>query len=127
MPYGNDPANSPADELRLLIGDTDPNNPRLSDAEVAYFLGLSDKVVCSAYFAAQSLYSRYSGKLSKSIGSSRVEYGSLANQYRGLADELQPRCGITSTTLGGAPVLIGGKPPGPLSDIDWDNPAADYT
>ena len=38
--YTNNPAGSSRDALRLAVGDTIENDPRLSDEEVEHFLGL---------------------------------------------------------------------------------------
>lgn len=126
MPYSGNPASSPADELRFMIGDTDAANPKLSDNEVTYLLGKYERIECAAYHGASMLYSKYSGKMSKSIGSSRLEYGALARQYNDLMGELSKACGQTNIQRVGAPVAHGLRPPGPLTDQDMDNPAADY-
>lgn len=38
MPYTDDPANVPADQVRALIGDTNVNSPELTDNVIAFLL-----------------------------------------------------------------------------------------
>lgn len=56
MPFTNDPQNSLADQVRLLVGDTDPQFPFLSDESYEYVLQKNNNNVNrSAIDAAQMI------------------------------------------------------------------------
>lgn len=90
MPYGDDPANDPADELRLLVGDTG-TTPLLSDNEVAYFLAQGGAPLAGAVRAANALASRFAQLVDSSVGDVRKSYSQRAKQYRELAADLTAR------------------------------------
>lgn len=57
--YGDNPAGSTSDELRLLVGDTtDFGDLSLSDAEVSYCLAEKTTTLAAAIYACQLLASR---------------------------------------------------------------------
>lgn len=101
MPYTNDPANIPADEVRFLLQDTDVNNPKLSDAEVTYLLGKYTTTIRAAYEGALALSARYSGQMNITVGPTSLNYGEMAQQYGNLAAVLRRKLTPGAPTAGG--------------------------
>lgn len=59
MPYTNDPANKPSDQVRLLVGDTG-TTPDLTDEDIAFFLlDENDDTRRAAARAAEALAALY--------------------------------------------------------------------
>ena len=59
--YTNNPARASRDALRLAVGDTNQEDPRLSDEEVEHFLSLyPDSLNLAAADAAEAIAARYS-------------------------------------------------------------------
>ena len=92
--YTNNPTGSSRDALRLAVGDTIENDPRLSDEEVEHFLGLyPDSLDLAAAKAAEAIAARYSsmavtyvGDLDNSPHLKAEYYLKLARQLRSRAD-----------------------------------------
>ena len=73
--YGGDPANSKADELRLLIGDT--HEPfELTDTEIAYFLSRQTNIFFAGYDACESIAGHYENLTDLGMGSGVNDSGS---------------------------------------------------
>lgn len=74
MPYGNDPASNPLDQVRFLLGDTDVAHPELTDPEVAFLLSdAKGDTRAAAARGAETLASRYSTDVSeKQVGPLRI-------------------------------------------------------
>lgn len=119
MPYTGDPATVPSDEVRLLLGDTDPDNPRLSDAEITWLLGKYEEPVRAAYQGALRLLARFSGKVSKQIGPSSVDYSGLVEQYRALLKTLAEQGGAVGNRPTPGLPFAGGVDEPLWSDVDW--------
>jgi hypothetical protein len=119
MPYTGNPATVPADEVRLLLGDTEAN-PYLSDAEVEWLLSKYEEPVRAAYQGAFRLLARFSHQVSKTVGPTRIEYEGRVAQYRALVDDLKAMGGaVGSKVYGvGAPVA-GGLDDEMWSDVSW--------
>ena len=67
--YTNNPSGSSRDALRLAVGDTIENDPRLSDEEVEHFLGLyPDSLDLAAAKAAEAIAARYSSMAVSYVG-----------------------------------------------------------
>jgi len=127
MPYSGNPANSPADEVWFLVGDTNSADQQLADAEVAYLLAQNSTTLGAAIEAARALEARYSGYAdSRAIGDLKVTYAKLASRYGALKVELiQLASGVGSganpTRMVPAP-YAGGQS---LADKDTDAQDAD--
>lgn len=90
--YSGDPATSPRDEVRFLIGDT--TQPfKLDDAEVDYLLAKWLPLYASTYFvasvAARALARGYAGMPTVSADGVSVDFASLVTTYNALADSLR--------------------------------------
>lgn len=119
MPYSGNPGASPEDEVRFLLGDTE-SSPRLSDAEVAWLVATYEKPVRAAYQGALRLLARYSGKMDKAVGPTRIAYSGLVGQYRTLLADLKAQGGDIG---GGRPVptapFASGLQDTGWSDVEW--------
>lgn len=91
MPYGDDPENDPADELRLLIGDTDVADELLTDNEVDFFLADGGSAIWGAIRAASAIAAKFARKVNSSAGSVSKALGDLMQHYLDLARRLEQR------------------------------------
>ena len=60
--YSGDPSNSPLDECRFILGDTDENNPILRDEEINYIIAQSgdntDLLRYTLFLQAATIFAR---------------------------------------------------------------------
>jgi len=102
--YGNDPANSELDAVRLLLGDTDINDQQLSDEELNYFISATSDVYSAAALASRSLASKYARLVeSREVGDLKLEFGARYQRYLDLADQLEMQVAV----FGASPFLGG--------------------
>jgi hypothetical protein len=93
--YSYNPAalNLPLNQIRFLIGDTDPDNWRLQDDEINAVAPGGAMAEASVNLAAASLCerlaSRYAGLVDISEGSASASLSQLADNYRKLASQLR--------------------------------------
>lgn len=112
--YSGNPAESPSDEVRFLIGDTDSTTPEVSDEEIAYILqmhgdpGATYGNYAAAAVLAQAIASKYAKKADKSVGGLSIQYKQKFDNYMALAEKLRDfaRTGPTGAVIG--PPMIGG-------------------
>lgn len=121
MPYSGDPSESPEDELRFLIGDTDTSNHLLSDDEVIYWLSKHPRVECAAYHAARGLLSKYAGRRSKSVGPTSISYGEVVGNLERILPQLASQCPGGGRLSIGAPYAGGIDSPLQSTSVDWSN------
>lgn len=101
--YNADPANYPADAVRLEVGDTDAADPLLSDSEIAYCLAQDSTVAGAAYLACRLIVRSLARRVTVSVqGVSK----SLSDQYAHYKDLLSDMERRQSTT--GMMVWAGG-------------------
>jgi hypothetical protein len=90
--YTNNPGGSTKDALRLAVGDTNQEDPRLSDEEVEHFLGLyPGKVNLAAADAAEAIAARYSSMAVSYVGDLNNSPHLKAEYYLKLARQLRSR------------------------------------
>jgi hypothetical protein len=90
--YTNNPTGSRRDALRLAVGDTIENDPRLSDEEVEHFLGLHpDSLDLAAAQAAEAIAARYSSMAVSYVGDLDNSPHLKAEYYLKLARQLRSR------------------------------------
>lgn len=120
--YSNDPANSERDRVRLWVGDTDSNDPQITDEEIAFFLSDAGSPVAAALMAAQMLAAKYARAVDKSVGDLRLSYSQRAKAYQALVSDLRFR--VATRT---APPFAGGisktQKEATVSDTDRVPPA----
>jgi hypothetical protein len=77
--YGNDPQHSRLDRIRLLIGDTDENQPLIGDEELNFSMKQHESDELAAADACDAIAARYCNN----------PY--LVKHYRQLAEELRDK------------------------------------
>ena len=90
--YTDNPSESFRDALRLAVGDTTQEDPRLSDEEVNYFLSLyPDSLNLAAADAAEAIAARYSSMAALYVGDLDNSPHLKAEYYLKLARQLRSR------------------------------------
>ena len=90
--YTNNPTGSSRDALRLAVGDTIENDPRLSDEEVEHFLALYPvSLDLAAAKAAEAIAARYSSMAVSYVGDLDNSPHLKAEYYLKLARQLRSR------------------------------------
>ena len=81
--YSGDPASTPRDKVRFLVGDTDTDNQLINDAEIAFLIA---EWGTDYYFVAIQACHAIAGKFqAKSDGSKSVGDLSISTQYQAQA------------------------------------------
>ncbi len=91
--YGDDPANSSLDQVRLLIGDTVCADALLSDNEILFFITECGNAAYAAVKAAEAIAGQFArsvttrtGQVSKSLSDRMQHYLDLASRLQVRAD-----------------------------------------
>lgn len=113
MPYTDDPANIPDDQVRFYVGDTSTTAPDLTDNQVAFLLlEEGGNPLRAAARAAEVLAAKYAKTASeKRVGPLAIIQGtrsqSKAQEFSKLAKRLWARAGAGSTVpyAGGTSIL----------------------
>ena len=92
MPYGGNPAASPSDELRFLIGDISLITPVLTDGEVSYLTAMYSSGE-SAAVACEALAGRFAEEVDRSIGQLKISASKKFDHYIALAADIRMRYG----------------------------------
>lgn len=88
--YSGDPATTPGDAVRFLVGDTNTARQELQDEEIAWLLTQeAANPLRAAARAAETLYGRYIGSsTTKHVGDMTISRTGLAQHYQALAARL---------------------------------------
>jgi hypothetical protein len=117
-----DPETREQDAVRFLLGDTDSNEPLLSDEEISYALNkwmtIHGTVEYTASVLALNIAARYAREASVSADGVSVQLGQVANQFRDLAASLREQ--HKNLLVGGVPD-VGGVSPYEQLDPDTKN------
>lgn len=98
--YSGSPAASPKDEVRFLIGDTEPLDQQLQDAEIEYCITSVYGSLANAppygnflpaAYAADNLAGLTARLADKSVGDLHIAYGNRFKQFQQLAQRLRAR------------------------------------
>ena len=76
------------DAVRLLIGDTNEDDPQLSNVEIAIFTASSASPQAAAAKAAQALAFKYARQVDKWVGDLKILASQRSKQYQRLYEEL---------------------------------------
>ena len=87
--YSGDPANSPRDKVRMLIGDTNPAKPNLLDPEIDSLLSNYPNPYLAAAAGCRSIAARLAQKVNKRVGDLSINYSDMVKNYTSLATQLQ--------------------------------------
>jgi hypothetical protein len=116
--YDDNPAGIPRDQVRFLIGDTDPENPWFSDAEVAYLLSSADSDPRAAAIAGvQGILARIASWQDETVGGVTLKISDLRDAFTSLLARLQTD---TGTGALGAPPYVGGVDVADKQDLALD-------
>lgn len=99
--YTGDPANRTIDEVRFLINDTNPDDPKIRDAEIEYLLSArGSNTLYAAADAADQLSAQYAATagLTKKVGDLELsrQAGAQSTEYAKLAMRLRNRAAVLS-------------------------------
>lgn len=97
--YSGDPANSPRDQVRLLVGDTGsaPDQPfELADSEIDWRLTDYPDPKLAAAYCCDDIAMRYARKITKSVGTLKINYSDIITNYRNKAKDLREQSAISS-------------------------------
>lgn len=100
-----DPADSPVDSVRFLIGDTDLSAPQLSDGEIQFALYQNANVYAAAAICARALSARYARRVDTRFETVESKYSQLRDNYEMLARSLDAQAKKKGTL--GAPIAGG--------------------
>lgn len=101
MSFTYDPTlDTPLDQVRFRIGDTEPLDPQLQDEEINAILVLTNNAVPAACLVAlDSLIARYARHVDKWVGDLKILAHQRYDQYSALRDKI--------AVGGGAPAIAG--------------------
>lgn len=102
-----DTATGRINAVRLLIGDTDANDPQTQDEEIVFGLAQNgDNVYLTASWVARSIAAKYARLVDTDLdGQLSEKYSQLQTHYKGLSDTLEYQ---GKTTSGGLGFVAGG-------------------
>lgn len=83
--YSGNPDDSPLDRVRFLIGDTEPNDPLLSDEEISFLVSLKGSSDSAALAACEAILLKLSKEVDYSIGPEKVSASQRFVQYQAVA------------------------------------------
>ena len=89
--YSGNPSNSPKDEVRFLVGDTNPNSFNLHDAEIKYMITTEGTVLAAAVAGSLAIASRYAKLIDESVGNVSKSYSQRFEHYTLLSGQLRRR------------------------------------
>lgn len=89
--YSGDPASSDHDQLRFNIGDTNENDPLLSDAEIDFCVAQGGPSYSGMALAAEAVAMRYGREADIRISPLSIDYNNRAKFWSMRADEYRKR------------------------------------
>lgn len=87
--------------VRLLIGDTDSNDPQLQDEEILFALSSNkDNPNAAAIFAVNAIISRYARLVNIELDEAiREDYSDLIDNYKGLLSGLEKKVRFSNNSI----------------------------
>lgn len=83
--YNSDPSSSPKDLIRFRIGDTDSNDPLLSDEEILFLIDQTENVNSATSKAFDSVLTKLAREVDYTIGPEQVKASQKYQNYLQLA------------------------------------------
>jgi hypothetical protein len=87
--YAGDPANSPRDAVRFLVGDTNPLRPLLDDREVDYAIAQNPNQNLAAALLAEHLFGRFASQSDISVGPVSKAFSKAAELMKAKSEQLR--------------------------------------
>lgn len=100
--YGDDPTNSPLDNVRLLVGDTACESALLSDSEIGFFLTECGSPRFAAVKAAEAIAAKFARDVTAKAGGVTKNLSDRMQHYLDLASRLLVRA---NEQVDGAPIF----------------------
>lgn len=73
--YSGDPRNSPKDQVRFLVGDTDESDPLLLDGEINYLLSTyQNNPFNAAIRACETIMAKFSRMVDETVGGVKISF-----------------------------------------------------
>ena len=87
--------------VRLLIGDTDSNDPQLQDEEILFALSSNkDNPNVAAIFAVNAIISKYARLVNIELDEAiREDYSDLIDNYKGLLSGLEKKARLSNNSI----------------------------
>ncbi len=91
MAWNYDPEDLSTDlnRVRLMVGDTDEDDPQLSDEEIEYLVDTYAGVETAAVHAARAIMAQYARLVTKAVGDLRISLSDRHAHYKELVDYLE--------------------------------------
>lgn len=86
--YSGDPSRSNLDQLRFILGDTDPDDPQFQDEELQYLLNKYGSVEKAAIEACKLILTKVAKEVSYRVGPESVSLSDKYKHYKDLLAEL---------------------------------------
>lgn len=88
--YSGDPSSSPKDNVRYIIGDTDPAYAYLTDKEIEFTLQENNGVIHqTALICVRRIIAIVAKEVDYKIGPEQVKASARLENFKGLLDQLQ--------------------------------------
>lgn len=89
--YSGNPASSPKDQVRFLVGDTDETDQLLQDEEIEWLISDRGSALAAAVAAAEAIAAKFARQVDKAVGDLRLSLSQKAQGYAARAAELRLR------------------------------------
>lgn len=100
--YSGDPASSPTDNVRFMLGDTDIKTAYLSDSEIAYLLSENqDNALQAAFGGCDSIIAKLARNRDESVGSVSIAFSQQLAGFEKLSLILRRRFAKTGVPFAG--------------------------
>jgi len=103
--YSGNPASSPLDEMRFVLGDTtpntglDPNNELLQNEEINYALNKYPDFFTAAVVLCEAIIAKFTRMVDETTGDESVSASQRAEQFRKMAEDLRKKIGFSTLLL----------------------------
>jgi hypothetical protein len=119
--YTNNPAAVPRDAVRLLIGDTDTTDQKVTDEGIAFFLAQANNdTYLAAALAARSIAAGFATDVDTKFETVSSNYSQLSKNYYELAKRLEQQAKKYGSAGLGIP-LAGGIRIDDMNSVNQDN------
>jgi len=87
--YSGDPANSPRDAVRFLVGDTNLLRPLLDDREIDYAIAQNPNPNLAAALLSEHLFGKFAAQADITVGPVSKSFSKAAELMKAKADQLR--------------------------------------
>lgn len=101
MSWSYEPNASDKDRVRMLVGDTNPDQKQLHNEEIAWFLSENSNVYVAASEAAKAIAALYGRDVDKQVGDLKISASQRQKHYLDLAKQLKMRATLSVSPYAG--------------------------